>query len=354
MAWTSYIVTESLPYWPVNPSIVTDFGSSSSSTWSVLFRRAAAVILWGASFPLALASVASRDEDPARWLAGVCARTRWARSSARSASLVLTIWLGTQKSQQLMILIAAASGLLLCSVSASPPLRWHRRPLPRQSGAYRSTGPWHPRRLRPVRRVAARTVDSHLCRRRMERVGRGVRAIERRPQLPQCRQGTGVERAAGHAPAAHARPSDDARSRRTRNGRGHRLRRRRDSRRGVDRPAVEHQTIAEIEPLVPRVVSDILLRAQLRVVRNPKVHVHIDDARHFLFTTTRSSTRLRRIRSIPWVKGAAMLYTREFFELAKQHLNPGGVVTLFVQLYESNTEAVKSEIGTFFEAFPNG
>jgi spermidine synthase len=49
-----------------------------------------------------------------------------------------------------------------------------------------------------------------------------------------------------------------------------------------------------------------------------------------------------------------MLYTVEFFEMAKQHLNPGGVVTLFVQLYESNTEAVKSEIGTFLEVFPNG
>ena len=49
-----------------------------------------------------------------------------------------------------------------------------------------------------------------------------------------------------------------------------------------------------------------------------------------------------------------MLYTKEFFELVKQHLNPGGVVTLFVQLYESNPAAVKSEIGTFFEAFPNG
>jgi spermidine synthase len=56
----------------------------------------------------------------------------------------------------------------------------------------------------------------------------------------------------------------------------------------------------------------------------------------------------------PWVKGAAMLYTREFFETVKKRLNPGGVVTLFVQLYESNTEAVKSEIATFLEAFPNG
>ena len=56
----------------------------------------------------------------------------------------------------------------------------------------------------------------------------------------------------------------------------------------------------------------------------------------------------------PWVKGAATLYTQEFFDVVKEHLNPGGVVTLFVQLYESNTAAVKSEIGTFFKAFPNG
>ena len=49
-----------------------------------------------------------------------------------------------------------------------------------------------------------------------------------------------------------------------------------------------------------------------------------------------------------------MLYTEEFFNLAKSKLNPGGAITLFVQLYESNTEAVKSEIATFMKVFPNG
>ena len=49
-----------------------------------------------------------------------------------------------------------------------------------------------------------------------------------------------------------------------------------------------------------------------------------------------------------------MLYTKEFFETVKAHLKPGGAVTLFVQLYESNTAAVKSEIATFLEAFPGG
>ncbi len=49
-----------------------------------------------------------------------------------------------------------------------------------------------------------------------------------------------------------------------------------------------------------------------------------------------------------------MLYTKEFFDLVKQRLNPGGVVTLFVQLYWTNEQAVKSELATFFEAFPHG
>jgi spermidine synthase len=54
------------------------------------------------------------------------------------------------------------------------------------------------------------------------------------------------------------------------------------------------------------------------------------------------------------MKGSATLYTKEYFELVKQHLNPGGVVTQWVPLYESNEAVVKSEFATFFEAFPNG
>src|SRR5204863_7667410 len=119
-------------------------------------------------------------------------------------------------------------------------------------------------------------------------------------------------------------------------------------------PAVRRETIAEIEPLVPRVVSTYFAEHNFDVVRNPKVTVQIDDARHFLFTTAQKFDAITSDPLDPWVKGAAMLYTREFFEAVNAHLNPGGVVTLFVQLYESNTAAVKSEIGTFFEAFPNG
>jgi spermidine synthase len=101
-------------------------------------------------------------------------------------------------------------------------------------------------------------------------------------------------------------------------------------------------------------VSEFFSQHNYDVARNPKVTIHLDDARHYLLTTDKKFDAITSDPLDPWVKGAATLYTREFFEVVKAHLNPGGVVTLFVQLYESNTEAVKSEIGTFFEAFPNG
>jgi spermidine synthase len=119
-------------------------------------------------------------------------------------------------------------------------------------------------------------------------------------------------------------------------------------------PLVKNQTIAEIEPLVPSVVSKYFGEHNFNVVDNQKVHIHLDDARHYLLTTDEKFDAVTSDPLDPWVKGAATLYTREFFQVVKNHLNPGGVVTLFVQLYESNEAAVKSEVATFLEAFPNG
>jgi len=56
----------------------------------------------------------------------------------------------------------------------------------------------------------------------------------------------------------------------------------------------------------------------------------------------------------PWVKGSATLYSKEYFELVKAHLNPGGIVTQWVPLYETDVATVKSEIATFFDVFPDG
>ena len=118
-------------------------------------------------------------------------------------------------------------------------------------------------------------------------------------------------------------------------------------------PRVERVTIAEIEPLVPEVVSRYFSELNEDVASNPKVQVRIDDGRHYLLTTDEKFDAVTTDLVDPWVKGTAALFTREFFEGVKQRLNPGGIMTMFVQLYETSPEAVKSEVATFFDVFPN-
>ena len=65
-------------------------------------------------------------------------------------------------------------------------------------------------------------------------------------------------------------------------------------------------------------------------------------------------TSLRLIQFIPGSKGAAALYSDEYFNLCKERLTENGVVTQWVPLYESSEAAVKSEIATFFKVFEEG
>src|SRR5207237_8380509 len=119
-------------------------------------------------------------------------------------------------------------------------------------------------------------------------------------------------------------------------------------------PDVGRIVLCEIEPLIPQVVAEYFARENYNVLRDPRVEVVYDDARHYVRTTPEKFDVITSDPIHPWVKGAATLYTKEYFELCKRRLNPGGVVTQWVQLYESDVATVKSEIATFFEAFPNG
>ena len=117
-------------------------------------------------------------------------------------------------------------------------------------------------------------------------------------------------------------------------------------------PGVKHETIAEIEPLVPGVGVEVLRRVQLQRRRQPEGH-RPHRRRAALPADDEPEVRRDYVRSArPVGQGRGDALHGEFFDIVKKHLNPGGVVTLFVQLYESNTAAVKSEIGTFLESVP--
>ena len=119
-------------------------------------------------------------------------------------------------------------------------------------------------------------------------------------------------------------------------------------------PSIEKITICEMEPLVPPLAAEHFREENYGVVHDPRTTIVFDDARHYIFTTRDTFDIITSDPIHPWVKGSATLYTQEYFELVKKHLNPGGVVAQWVPLYESDSAVVKSEIATFFEVFPNG
>ncbi len=86
MAWAAWMLTASLPYWPVNPEL------AAASPWYIfqldlvrcLWALLPATILWGASFPLALAAVSALGFDPGRSAGKSMPPTPSARLLARS------------------------------------------------------------------------------------------------------------------------------------------------------------------------------------------------------------------------------------------------------------------------------
>src|SRR5439155_18712306 len=122
----------------------------------------------------------------------------------------------------------------------------------------------------------------------------------------------------------------------------------------VVHPDIKRIVICEIEPLIPKVVSQYFGPQNYNVVNDPRVEIVYDDARHFVLTTKEKFDIITSDPIHPWIKGAATLYTTEYFETAKRHLNPGGVISQWVPLYDSTEEVVKSEFATFFKSFQNG
>jgi spermidine synthase len=119
-------------------------------------------------------------------------------------------------------------------------------------------------------------------------------------------------------------------------------------------PNVSRIVICELEPLIPPASTRYFAEENYGVMNDKRTEIVYDDARHFVAATPEKFDIITSDPIHPFVKGSATLYSKEYFELVKSHLNPGGVVTQWVPLYESDVATVKSEIATFFSVFPFG
>src|SRR5205085_10450720 len=107
-------LANSLPFWPVDPWLARDpwFNFEldlARCVWAIF----PATVFWGASFPLAMASVASPGEDPGN-ISGAtyAANTAGSIIGSLAFSLVLIPSIGTLGSQQVLVALAMVTGVV--------------------------------------------------------------------------------------------------------------------------------------------------------------------------------------------------------------------------------------------------
>ena len=377
VAWSAFVLCRSLPYWPIAPSLArSPWMSFQLDLVRCLWAILPATLLWGASFPLALAAAAERGQDPGRLVARVYAANTL---GAIAGALGFTLWIipgfGTQGAQRTLVALSGTAGLVMLAPAAwSPGKRaantaraglllaaallaaWLTSGVPPVPGTLIALGRYVAFR-QDVRneRTNARYDDPNIL-----YVGEGLTEsvvvsdnghirlfhVSGKVEATTAGKDMRLQRMLGHIPAlVHPHPRSVLIV-----GFGAGV----TAGSFVLYPGVERIVICEIEPLVTGKVAPFFRNENYDVLSDPRVEVVYDDARHYVLTTREKFDVITSDPIHPWVKGSGALYSRDYFDLVRRHLNPGGVVTQWVPLYQASEPTVKGEIATFFAAFPNG
>jgi spermidine synthase len=363
IAWAAYMIADSLPYWPINPLLTTSpWFTFQLDMVRCLWAILPPTILWGASFPLALAAAASPGENSGRVVGGVyAANTFGAIIGALVVSLILIPDRGTLRSEQILLILSLVSALFVLlpfvwkhksptvaallagSVALALFLTFHMDPIPGELIAY-------------GRRMAISAGKSQVL--------YTAEGINSSVAITQWNDGAIEVDVNGHVEAT-TEPYDMKLQRMV----GHLAALLHPNPKSVlgigfgagvsagtftTYPGIQKITVCEIEPIIPPTSTRYFAAQDYNVLHNPRTTIVYDDARHYVLTT---KDKFDIIASDPldvFVKGTAALYSKEYFQAVKDHLNPGGIFTLYVPLYESDVKTVQSELATFFEVFPYG
>ena len=329
IAWSALVISKSLPYWPIDPSVVWNPWISfqldlARCMWAIL----PATCLWGASFPLALAAVAAPGQDPARLVGSVyAANTVGAIIGALGTCLVLIAWIGTQHAQQALVIIAGVAAILMFATGSQPTQKVVATNFPRGLATLATaviaiglaltlpTVPWG--LIAHGRYLAVKSDPGKLI-----YVGEGMNAsvavtetsdgvrnfhvsgkIEASTEPRDMR----LQRMLGDIPALlHPNPRSVLVV-----GCGAGV----TAGSFVPNPGIQKIVICEIEPLIPRVVATNFAKENYNVVNDPRVEIVYDDARNYVLTSKEKFDIITSDPIHPWVKGAATLYTPGVFSI---------------------------------------
>jgi spermidine synthase len=371
IVWTGYTLSHSLPYWPIDPFLSLDpwFNFEIDfvrCVWAIF----PGTLLWGASFPLALAAASDSSRDPGKLTGEIyAANTAGSIVGALLFSLVLIPSLGTRVSEQILIALAVA-GAVCAVIPASGVPKLEPGRIAALGGVAMAAlaligtivdVPWeviaYGRRMAPIARGNDLFRDyPTTVLFRGEGINSSVLIAERANQRHFYVSGKAeastapldmrLERMMGHVPALiHPHPESVLVV-----GFGAGV----TAGSFVTYPDVKSITICELEPFIPPASTTYFGKQNYEVKNDPRTRIVYDDARHYIFITPEKFDVITTDPIHPWIKGTSTLYSKEYYELVKHHLNPGGVVAQWLPIYDSDEETIRTELATFFSVFPSG
>jgi spermidine synthase len=121
-----------------------------------------------------------------------------------------------------------------------------------------------------------------------------------------------------------------------------------------DVPAtIESIDVIELEAEVVRANRRLAGRRWRDPLADPRLRLHVNDARGALRLSGRTFDAIVSQPSHPWTSGSSHLFTREFFALVRQRLAPDGVFVQWMGLAFVDEPLLRSLVATAVEVFPH-
>jgi spermidine synthase len=111
--------------------------------------------------------------------------------------------------------------------------------------------------------------------------------------------------------------------------------------------------VAEYSPAILRAAREQFASVSGSALRDPRVRVHVDDGRNRLqLNPARYDLVIVAISGAAFA-GSGSIYNRDFFELVRSRLAPGGVFLLWQQLHHVREQETRSALHTLLRVFPH-
>jgi len=111
--------------------------------------------------------------------------------------------------------------------------------------------------------------------------------------------------------------------------------------------------VIELSPAVVEAARSQFAPHNHEFWKDPRARLIVEDGAAFLKVTRNKYDVVLNTLSHPWVAGVGNLFAVEYFRDCAEHLNPDGVVLLWVHLYEMDNETARLMIRTFMHVFPH-